>query len=260
MSIAEDRKDRKKDYDKIGLEFFNIWKRIAVSLGWDEPKTQGFDFKEATNVDDYLNKWATAQEMTKGYSKSNESKGVYTPFSLLYLYATTQDETLRKQCAALYKDFIAAFKGARQLTFSKGLKEMCGVEQIEDKDITEDKEDDLIIAKIIDWQIKFMDKARSNSVNDRYKGLPKTNLLVEIQNNVEIWAIDWLRDNERDLPKLGAYLSHMYHKWWVSIMDTEAYQAWSYSTETFTTSDVFLKHISDNLKGIKAPQDEEDMQ
>lgn len=229
ITIIDIPKQRKEEYSKIGLEFFEVWRKIAVSLNWEEPKIQGFDFKEAQNVDDYLNKWATAQEMTKGFAKSNDKKGVFTPFSLLHLYATSFDELERAQCAVLFKEFVRAFKGARQLTFSKDLKKICNVEELEDGEITEAEPDDILIGQLSQYEIKLLNSARSEIKNNMYEKLPQSSLLVELQNNIEIWAKKFLR--EHDISELEKYLKSEFAKWMKGVRTRDHFQSFSYSED-----------------------------
>lgn len=69
--------------------------------------------------------WGVPQEMTKGHIKKGRLGG-RTPFALLHDYATQDD----KQAGALFVEFVRAFHGRRQLTWSKGLrKKLLGHEQ-----------------------------------------------------------------------------------------------------------------------------------
>lgn len=61
--------------------------------------------------------WGVPQEMTKGHIKKGRQGG-RTPFALLHDYATQDD----KQAGALFVEFVRAFHGRRQLSWSKGLR------------------------------------------------------------------------------------------------------------------------------------------
>lgn len=61
--------------------------------------------------------WGVPQEMTKGHIKKGRLGG-RTPFALLHDYVTRDD----KQAGALFVEFVRAFHGRRQLTWSKGLR------------------------------------------------------------------------------------------------------------------------------------------
>lgn len=61
--------------------------------------------------------WDAPQEMTRGHIKKAR-RGGRTPFALLHDYATTDD----RQAGALFVEFVRAFHGRRQLSWSKGLR------------------------------------------------------------------------------------------------------------------------------------------
>lgn len=83
--------------------------------------------------------WGVPQEMTKGHIKKGRLGG-RTPFALLHDYATSDD----KQAGALFVEFVGAFHGRRQLSWSKGLrKKLLGTEaEATDQELAERVEDE----------------------------------------------------------------------------------------------------------------------
>ncbi|PCN86444.1 hypothetical protein AS583_19820 [Acinetobacter baumannii] len=62
--------------------------------------------------------------MTKGHIKKGKEGGL-TPFDLLQL--SFEDELVfGRKPSQLFKEYAAAFKGARQLMWSRGLKDVLG--------------------------------------------------------------------------------------------------------------------------------------
>ncbi len=104
-------------------------------------KKYAIDFKFNAKDSDYLNKmddassWGVDREIVKSSSKES-SKG-RPPFALLVDSA--------KGCLTsgkLFLEYSKAFKGKSQLFWSKGLKQLCELEDFSDKELAELKEDD----------------------------------------------------------------------------------------------------------------------
>lgn len=78
-----------------------------------------FQVQAADAVGDYISKFAAASEMTLGQSKSGRS-GSRNPWQLL---ADARDGC--PLSARLWVEFALAFKGRRQLVWSRGLRKLC---------------------------------------------------------------------------------------------------------------------------------------
>lgn len=84
---------------------------------------QGGTDEDARQLSKYVVKgledsiWGVPQEMTGGHIKKGRQGG-RTPFALLHDYATQDDD----QAGALFVQFVKAFAGRRQLSWSKGLR------------------------------------------------------------------------------------------------------------------------------------------
>lgn len=88
-------------------------------------------------VSQYLCKWGVEHEMTKGHIKQGKQGG-YTPFDLLRL-SLDGDELLHgRKPSQWFKEYAKAFKGARQLMWSRGLKDLFGISDKSDDDIIEE--------------------------------------------------------------------------------------------------------------------------
>ena len=74
------------------------------------------DLRNGQKAASYVSKWGLEHEMTKGHIKKGKTDSK-TPFDLLRDYAEG-DENAGK----LFRIYFEAFKGTRQLNWSKGLK------------------------------------------------------------------------------------------------------------------------------------------
>ncbi len=86
--------------------------------------------------------WGAPQEMTRGHIKQGRHGG-RTPFALLHDYATGNDD----QAGALFVEFVQAFQGRRQLSWSKGLRrKLLGVEvEQTDQELAELAQDEAVL-------------------------------------------------------------------------------------------------------------------
>ena len=74
-------------------------------------------------------KWGLEHEMTKGHIKKGK-KGSRTPFDILRDF----QESPNDQDANLFKLYYFAFKGQRQLNWSRGLRKLASKNQVEKTD------------------------------------------------------------------------------------------------------------------------------
>ena len=80
------------------------------------------------------NKWGLEHEMTKGHVKKGKKEN-RTPFDILRSYTENENEA----DANLFKLYYFAFKGTRQLNWSKGLKKLVSkAEEKTDQEIVDD--------------------------------------------------------------------------------------------------------------------------
>lgn len=78
-------------------------------------------------------KWDIANEVTKSASKMAKSEGGLHPFGILSnAYNPLVAEKIRNVYLKLWSEYIAEFKGQKQLFWTTGLKELLNVEDIDD--------------------------------------------------------------------------------------------------------------------------------
>jgi len=114
------------------------WAKACKAAGLGEPSfAHGLKLDGGDKADNYMTKWGLENELTKGHIK----KALHgeTPFDLLRAYLADPSD---KQAAALFIEYANAFKGKRQLHWSKGLKKRYAVTDKSDIELataTEDK-------------------------------------------------------------------------------------------------------------------------
>jgi len=108
------------DHRRFGDWLFDRWCRVLARAGYGECNPAVWRFERAAHLDaatDYVVKGNFDQELTRGHMKRARGGG-RSPWQLL-----EDADGGDRQAAALFREFFAAFKGAKQLTFSKGLRD-----------------------------------------------------------------------------------------------------------------------------------------
>lgn len=129
-----------------------LWRDCLRKVGLDADLSHGFTVRGADRAGAYVAKWGAAEELTLTGAKRGR-KGGLTPRELL---AAAHEGD--KRAAAIWIDFVAAFRGRQQLVWSPGLKALAGVEDQEDQEAAADREQDgqtqQVIANISaeDWR------------------------------------------------------------------------------------------------------------
>lgn len=136
------------------------WQNCCAKSGLKVPSLEhGCDLREGKYADKYVNKWGLADEVTKGHIKRGK-KGSVTPWDLL-----RQSEGGCERSGYLFKVFADAFKGKRQLAWSKGLKTLLGVDVAEDEQLAQVTDKDSIEADVLAmdlWRLILRYKARAD--------------------------------------------------------------------------------------------------
>lgn len=96
----------------------------------------GWRVQDASEAGRYVTKWGAAEEVALGARK--KGRGGMTPMQLLA--ASCDDED--KRAGALWREYSAAFRGRRQLVWSRGLKALAGVGEVEDQEAAQDARQD----------------------------------------------------------------------------------------------------------------------
>jgi len=132
----------------LRAELFTLWRRACLAAGLPLPnRARGVNIIVMESAADYVAKfgreprWGIGSEMAKQHSKVGQAKSL-TPFDLLRLYQQGSEDGSHKRFGALFVVFAKAFFGKRQIVWSDGLKEIFGIQQVTDEEISEDEADD----------------------------------------------------------------------------------------------------------------------
>lgn len=103
-------------------------------------------------IGQYLAKWGIDYEMAKGHTK--KSKGGISPFELLELAGEGNSDA-----GALFVEYAQAFKGLRQLTWSRGAKDDLGVMDMDDQELSEQEPEGEVITWLYHLQFRKVVRA-----------------------------------------------------------------------------------------------------
>jgi hypothetical protein len=117
---------------ELHAALFGRWAREVERAGLRAPLPGLCPMKAiwSRNVADYLTKVSAVLELTRTETKGGRG-GNRSPFQVLRDYATTR----RPADAAIWREWAEGIKGARQLTFSKGLRERYAVAVTTDEEL-----------------------------------------------------------------------------------------------------------------------------
>ncbi len=129
-----------------------LWRHACIKSGLDMPSdAHGVTVQDGSKAAKYVGKWGLSHEMTKAHVKRG-GRGGRTPWQLLELAAAGDLEA-----AALWAEFALAFKGARQLFWSRDLKALCGLLDVDDQVLADAEEspDDLVLLQLdgLTWSL-----------------------------------------------------------------------------------------------------------
>lgn len=128
------------DLERLRRDFFVQWYRCCELAGIALPSYgHGVSIDGGNAASDYITKgareksagWGLDQEITKGHIKKGK-KDRATPFDLLRMYRDGD-----KEAGALFRVYAEAFKGKRQLVWSRGLKEYFALDDFTDEALAE---------------------------------------------------------------------------------------------------------------------------
>ena len=116
---------------------YKLWNAACKKFGLSTTESYGIDLQGAEHVQAYLSKhgsWSIEQEMTKSHIKRGRESNM-TPFDLLRDVLENDDDYSK----ALFREYASAFKGKRQLHWSRGLKDYFGVTDKTDEELAKEK-------------------------------------------------------------------------------------------------------------------------
>ncbi len=129
--ILFDPKATELDFSEFGDWLYSAWARAVERSGFGICSKGAFawDKVDATEgAAEYVSKWGAALEMTKAHIKNG--RGGRTPFQILSDYMARKYQ----RDAKLFQEYAVAFKGARQLTWSRDLRKIYLGDKAEEPD------------------------------------------------------------------------------------------------------------------------------
>jgi hypothetical protein len=128
------------DLSMLESSIYHLWHSACLCAGLGEPsKLRGVTVQGGDYAAHYAGKWGLEQEMVKSHVKKGRGER-FTPWDFLRLYrdGDTDGQAVASQ---KFEEYAAAFKGRKQLVFSRGLKALYRIEDSSDQEIAEKLED-----------------------------------------------------------------------------------------------------------------------
>jgi hypothetical protein len=124
----------------LEAEVLRMWTSACETAGAGTPNEHGVRLHDGSQAARYAGKWGLDQEVTKGHLKRGRD-GNASPWDLLRaVLATGEDEP-----AELFREYAEGFKGRRQLVWSKGLRDLLGLEaEVEDEELAAKIEEEAV--------------------------------------------------------------------------------------------------------------------
>lgn len=125
------------DISVISRRMYKLWSSACAKYELKTSQRHGLSLQGADHVQAYLTKqgsWSIEQEMTKSHIKKGRA-GSMTPFDLLRDVLESDDEVAKQ----LFIEYAKAFKGKRQLHWSRGLKAHFDVEEKTDEQLSKEQ-------------------------------------------------------------------------------------------------------------------------
>lgn len=130
--------------------FRPLWQDACKKVGLPRPSDEhGLRVDGGEKAASYASKWGLEHEMTKGHLKRSRSVKGQTPWDLLRCYQDSKCQRSR----LLWLTYAEAFKGRRQLCWSRGLKKCLEVVDLSDDEIAAQQDEPAsLLAELTDDQ------------------------------------------------------------------------------------------------------------
>ena len=186
----------------IAVEWQNCCKKAKLKVPSIE---HGCDLQDGTYADKYVSKWGLEDEMTKGHTKRGR-EGSATPWDLL-----RYSEDGCERSGRLFQQYAIAFKGKRQLHWSRGLKALLLVEETTDEQLATETEKDSVEVRKLDRDLfKLVIKYKLRASVLRAVELEMTDGYSRVDDLIMEAAIRESKDNIAQLIKDEEFISLRY--------------------------------------------------
>ena len=206
------------DFSALHEVMADHWRSSLAAVGIRKVKEQekyiACDFQDGTYADQYVGKWGIEHEMTKGHVK--KGRETFTPFDLLRLSETDHPIFENKLPSKLFQEFAIAFKGARQLMFSRGLKHAFAIKEISDEELADSTLDEAeFLTNIEDMAFHLLCKYKKRAefldciTQDKLNGVVgngSADLLIRSLAEYEILVLEEINNMDISVPTLDQTL------------------------------------------------------
>lgn len=154
-------KGKAVDWQKVGRFLKARWRAVLAQNERTATFEHGVFVQEANKaVGGYVAKWGLDSEMTKAPVKQARTAEGRTPMQLLSDFLNGD-----AKAGDLFREYALAFKGKRQLVWSRGLRKLLniGEEKTDEALATEEREDAILLATLTraQWVIVLANDARA---------------------------------------------------------------------------------------------------
>lgn len=181
--------ENQTDLRKMEKRMYNLWKNACKKFGLSTTESYGIDLQGAEYVQAYLTKhgsWSIEQEMTKAHIKKGRDSNM-TPFDLLRDVLLNDDDISK----GLFREYAGAFKGKRQLHWSRGLKDYFSITEKTDEELAKEKVEQAdILGRLssAEWKLILRRDLRAQLLTN----IEKFGYDVGLKITLESWAKDSL--------------------------------------------------------------------
>lgn len=138
------------DLAEMKVKMFELWHEACSKCGLSTSWKHGLDLQDGKEAENYLSKhgnWSIEHELSKSHIKKAKNDSL-TPFDFLREFIETEDEDYLK----LFKEYAEAFKGKRQIQWTRGLKIRFLIDDKSDEELAKEKTEEADLLGILDWE------------------------------------------------------------------------------------------------------------
>lgn len=204
------REPLKNGHNITGLAY--LWQNACRLAKLPTPSLlHGFDWRSG-NYSEYISKWGLESEITKGHIKHGRHSSV-TAWDMLRT-SIFENHPDSEKMGKLFQEFAISFKNQRQLVWSRGLKNMFGINEQTDEQLAEqtDKQaHDVMSLYDMVWSLVCRYHRRADLLHcveyDQQRGTNTAHDLIMMLANFEA---DKIRQNENQIGTGDAWRDHQH--------------------------------------------------
>lgn len=134
------------DIQALEAQVLASWQHSCLRSGLGEPNAHGVSLEDGSKAALYAGKWGLAEEVTKAHVKRGKFANP-TPWDLLRQVAAEELAPGEiSDAAELFQEYAKAFKGKRQLAWSKGLRDLLGLDvEATDEELAASQEESAVL-------------------------------------------------------------------------------------------------------------------